>query len=64
MKDRKPGSASPGEWGFGGHPAPPPPQLLVDVSAQTPLTGCAWVKQGLGPFPELVGGTWSCWTQR
>ena len=42
--------------------APPPPCLPVDMSTQTPLTGCAWVKQGLGPFPGLVEGTWSCWT--
>ena len=62
VKDRKPGSALPGKWGFSCHPAPPPPGLLVDVSTQTLLTRWACVKQGLGPFPELIEGTWSCWT--
>ena len=42
--------------------APPPPWLLVDVSTQTPLTGWAWVKQALGPFPGLLEWTWHCWT--
>ena len=41
---------------------PPPPWLLVDMSTQTPLTGWACVKQGLGPFPGLVEGTWCCRT--
>ena len=61
-KGRKPRSASPGKWCFSCHPAPPPPWLLVDVSTQTQLTGWACVKQGLGPFPGLLGWTWSCWT--
>ena len=62
MKDRKPGSALPGKWGFSCHPSPPPPQILVDISTQTLLTGLACLKQGLGPFPGLLEGTWSCWT--
>ena len=62
MKDRKPQSASPGKWGFSYHPAPPPLRLLVDVCTQIPLTRWVCVKQGLGPFPGLVGGTLNCWT--
>ena len=55
-------SASPGKWGFSCHPAPLPLRLLVDMNTQTPLTGWACVKQGLGPFPGIVEGTWCCWT--
>ena len=62
MKDRKPGSALPGKWGFSCHPAPAPLHLPVDVSTQTPLTRWACVKQGLGPFPGLLEWTWNCWT--
>ena len=62
VKDRKPGSASPGKWGFSCHPAPPPPRLLLDVNTQTPFTRWACVKQGLASFPGLLEWTWSCWT--
>ena len=62
VEARKPGSASPGKWGFSCHPAPPPPCLLVDVSTQTPLTRWACVKQGLSPFHGLLEWSWSCWT--
>ena len=33
----------------------------MDVSTQTPLTGLGCVKQGFGPFPGVLEGTWSCW---
>ena len=62
VKDRKPGSASPGKWGFSCHPSSPPPWLLVDVSMQTPLTGWALVKQDLDSFYGLLEWTWSYWT--
>ena len=54
VKDRKPGSASLGKWGFSFHPAPPPSWLLVDVSTADPAHQVDLYEAGSWPFP------WAC----
>ena len=54
VKDRKPGSASLGKWGFSFHLAPPPSWLLVDVSTADPAHQVDLYEAGSWPFP------WAC----